>query len=231
MLMLTGWAFAGQPCEEALVVGGRVPQAEQGLVFRTGSAELLPEAEPALQRLACLLDRHPELSARVEVYSDPRGSETYNLRMSQARAEAVRGALARWYVSERVTAVGYGESTTSRVEVYAGPAPGVGRPPAPVPAPVAPPVPVPVPVPVAPVDWCARARTVSDTVPTWADAICAPTGLSWSCATKQQRPQEIAEQLSRCGQVLEDGGVWYAKLPAGTLVIAPWGQGSDLRWR
>jgi hypothetical protein len=228
MLMLTGWAWAGEPCAGAPVVDGRVPQIEQGLLFQVGKAELSPEAEVAVRGLACLLQREPQWSARVEVYSDTRGAEVYNLRMCQARADAVRAALGEQGVAEeRVAAVGYGESPQRRVEVYVGASPSADRPPAPVlpPAPVIPPAPAP-----APIDWCARARAATAAVPRWSGASCAADGISWTCSTPQP-PEELVQELSGCARVLEDGGSWYVSVPGGTLVLQGDTAGSRVSWR
>jgi OOP family OmpA-OmpF porin len=64
-----------------------------------------------LDRVAASLLGNSELRVEVAGYTDSRGSDTYNQRLSQARAESVRGYLIRKGVaSNRLSARGFGES-------------------------------------------------------------------------------------------------------------------------
>ncbi|MCS6948162.1 MAG: OmpA family protein, partial [Steroidobacteraceae bacterium] len=54
--------------------------------------------------------RHPELRIEVAGHTDDRGSDAYNLDLSQRRAEAVRDYLAKAGVANPLSARGYGES-------------------------------------------------------------------------------------------------------------------------
>jgi outer membrane protein OmpA-like peptidoglycan-associated protein len=80
--------------------------------FDTNRSVVLLDSQPLLWRVAKLIIKHPEYShIEVEGYADERGEESYNQKLSEARARAVRELLVRYGVSrERLTAVGFGTS-------------------------------------------------------------------------------------------------------------------------
>ncbi|MEA3312830.1 MAG: DUF4892 domain-containing protein [Caldisericota bacterium] len=63
--------------------------AVYGIYFDTDKAEVKPESEPALKEIAKLLQQNPELKLHVVGHTDNVGSLTYNMKLSQARADAV----------------------------------------------------------------------------------------------------------------------------------------------
>ncbi len=80
--------------------------------FSTGGAVIESVSHPLLDELAAVLMRRPELG-RIEIggHTDARGEPTYNLDLSQKRAQAVRAYLVQKGVAaERLHAVGYGEA-------------------------------------------------------------------------------------------------------------------------
>ena len=82
----------------------------EGVVFKSGSAELAPEADPILQKAFKDLRKHPGVKIEIQGHTDNTGSRANNLRLSQARAEAVANYLvSRGIAAERITARGYGE--------------------------------------------------------------------------------------------------------------------------
>ena len=96
-------------------------KAEEGLLtgvirldnvyFETAKATLLPESKTQLDELATALRKHPELKVEVGGHTDSRGTASYNQKLSQARADAVRSYLVDNGVDAgTITAVGYGES-------------------------------------------------------------------------------------------------------------------------
>ena len=64
-----------------------------GALFEYDSAALSKEAIQTLGRLGILIERNPRATFRIEGYTDSFGSPEYNLKLSAARAEAVRAWL------------------------------------------------------------------------------------------------------------------------------------------
>lgn len=79
--------------------------------YQNGSAALLPSYNKDIETAAEYLKDNPDVSAIIEGHTDSVGSENYNLRLSQSRAETLRSVLVREYgiASSRLTAKGYGE--------------------------------------------------------------------------------------------------------------------------
>jgi OOP family OmpA-OmpF porin len=63
--------------------------AVYGIYFDTDKAEVKPESEPIFQEIAKLLQQNPKLKLYVVGHTDNVGSLTYNMKLSQARADAV----------------------------------------------------------------------------------------------------------------------------------------------
>ncbi len=84
------------------------------ITFTTGSAELTAESIGVMSKVAAALqsDRLAGFAFKVEGHADPRGDDSANLRLSQARAEAVvRHLIDRFGIlPERLTAVGRGSA-------------------------------------------------------------------------------------------------------------------------
>ena len=79
------------------------------VVFKTNSAELLPDAMAGLDRLATYLKETPSSTAQIEGYTDSSSSADYNLGLSQRRADSLCQALvARGVDPSRIDARGYG---------------------------------------------------------------------------------------------------------------------------
>ncbi|MEO0201821.1 MAG: carboxypeptidase regulatory-like domain-containing protein [candidate division WOR-3 bacterium] len=84
----------------------------RNIYFDLNKATLRPDAEPALRQICEFLKENPDAIVEVQGHTDERGSDSYNLRLSQARAESV----VEWLVnngcstSDRLVARGYGES-------------------------------------------------------------------------------------------------------------------------
>jgi OOP family OmpA-OmpF porin len=69
--------------------------AVQGIYFDTGKAEVKPESQPALQEVAKMLSSDPGLKLLVVGHTDSQGQFEANMKLSQARAEAVVQALTK----------------------------------------------------------------------------------------------------------------------------------------
>ncbi len=79
--------------------------------FASGSADLLPASYPRLDEVVESLKAHPDINIDVHGYTDSRGSDELNLKLSQDRAESVRNYLIGGGVApERLRARGFGEA-------------------------------------------------------------------------------------------------------------------------
>lgn len=96
--------------ERQLIERGRIRL--ENVYFETASALLLQESEAALNEAGAALEKFPDLEIEVEGHTDTRGSNAFNLRLSQARAESVRDYLLAHFKlrAENVRAKGYGET-------------------------------------------------------------------------------------------------------------------------
>jgi outer membrane protein OmpA-like peptidoglycan-associated protein len=81
------------------------------VLFDFDRATLKPGAREKLARIAGILSAHPDLQIEIEGHADAIGSEDYNQRLSERRAESVRGYFNQQGVTKAiVAAVGFGES-------------------------------------------------------------------------------------------------------------------------
>ncbi len=93
-----------KPSERGLVVTLR------DVMFDTGKAELKSGADRQLDMIATFLSQHAERHVLIEGFTDSVGSESYNERLSERRADAVRSALlTRGVDASRIQIEGYGE--------------------------------------------------------------------------------------------------------------------------
>lgn len=81
-----------------------------GLLFDFGSARLRPESTAALAAIVDVIGSVPDAALLIEGHTDSIGDGARNLRLSQARADAVRTALIErdTSLSARLTARGFG---------------------------------------------------------------------------------------------------------------------------
>jgi len=83
--------------------------ALKGVTFANNSAVLTGNSEDVLNDAAATLRRNADLKVEVAGYTDNRGSVTYNVHLSQKRAETVRGYLiAQGISADMLSAKGYG---------------------------------------------------------------------------------------------------------------------------
>jgi len=135
-----------QEAELALQRSGAIKDTERGKVitlqgnvlFKSGRADLLPGAKESLNEVATVLAQVPDRDITIEGYTDSRGNEDANQRLSERRAEAVRSFLvSRGVQPNQVRVEGMGESApiadnrtlegramNRRVEIIVGNTPG-----------------------------------------------------------------------------------------------------------
>lgn len=88
-----------------------VPVLVRGVFYEFDKADLTEASREALDRLTTLLKENPNVTIELSAHCDYRGSEAYNLRLSQARAESVvRYLTTHGIAADRLTAKGYGKS-------------------------------------------------------------------------------------------------------------------------
>jgi len=87
----------------------RTPVILRGVIFETGKSALKPESFTVLDIVAQSLNANPDIRIEVAGYTDTTGASATNIRLSQARASAVRSYLASKGVApDRMIAKGYG---------------------------------------------------------------------------------------------------------------------------
>ncbi len=86
--------------------------AFQSLEFENGKADILKAMHNDLNKLGNFLIDHPELKLTISGHTDSAGKEEANLRLSQARADAIRSYLMYQFKipADRITAIGYGSA-------------------------------------------------------------------------------------------------------------------------
>ena len=83
----------------------------QPIYFDYGRHNIRPDAEVELAKILQALKEYPQLKIHIESHTDSRSSSSFNLRLSERRAQATM----QWFIrkgiaKDRLTAKGYGES-------------------------------------------------------------------------------------------------------------------------
>jgi len=111
-LVITLNRYSGMTGEQADVAqglrNGRVTL--QNVHFASGNADLTPDSEATLVKVAQAIKDNPDWKIRVEGFTDSTGNAESNLKLSEERAESVANWLADHGVDRsRLTTKGYGE--------------------------------------------------------------------------------------------------------------------------
>ena len=86
------------------------PVLIDNIFYDFDKATLRPESTEALDNLIALLNENPNVTIELSAHTDFRGSDQYNQRLSQRRAESVVNYLiAHGIAADRLSPVGYGE--------------------------------------------------------------------------------------------------------------------------
>src|SRR6266850_1927714 len=94
-----------------LFTEAKTPVVLRGVTFETGRSALKPDSYTILDIVAASLVANRDIKIEIGGHTDNTGASTTNLRLSQARADAVRAYLASKGVSpDRMAAKGYGAS-------------------------------------------------------------------------------------------------------------------------
>jgi peptidoglycan-associated lipoprotein len=87
------------------------PVLVPGIFYEFDKADLTPDSKTALDELYKILIENPNITIELSAHCDYRGSDAYNVRLSQRRAESVvKYLIAKGIPAERMTPMGYGKS-------------------------------------------------------------------------------------------------------------------------
>jgi outer membrane protein OmpA-like peptidoglycan-associated protein len=82
----------------------------EGIVFTTGKATITPESEAKIEKAYNTLEKSPAIEVEIRGYTDNVGKPASNLRLSTARAKAVRAYLIKSGIDgKRITFKGFGQ--------------------------------------------------------------------------------------------------------------------------
>jgi outer membrane protein OmpA-like peptidoglycan-associated protein len=89
----------------------KLEQYAKVIYFKTASAEFTKKTYPILEAIVAIMQKYPASRFRIEGHTDSQGSDEYNLKLSERRANAVKDYLISKGISaDRLEAKGYGES-------------------------------------------------------------------------------------------------------------------------
>jgi outer membrane protein OmpA-like peptidoglycan-associated protein len=92
------------------------PVLIDNIFYEFDKATLTPESTASLDELVTLLENNPNVTIELGSHCDFRGSDKYNEKLSQKRAESVVNYLIEQGIdAERLTAKGYGESSPKTI--------------------------------------------------------------------------------------------------------------------
>jgi outer membrane protein OmpA-like peptidoglycan-associated protein len=105
-------ALAAEPKEKVVVL------AFEDIHFDFDKSTLKPEAQTILKRNIQILKDNPKTQVRIAGYTSASGTDDYNQKLSERRANAVKGYLISEGLisSDRLTMIGYGEKYPARYE-------------------------------------------------------------------------------------------------------------------
>lgn len=94
------------------LVSLRKPVQMDNIFYEFGKWDLTEESKKSLGGLVKLLNDNPNITIEISAHTDSRGSEEFNLELSQKRAQSVVDFLIQSNIEkERLTPKGYGKST------------------------------------------------------------------------------------------------------------------------
>lgn len=81
------------------------------LNFAFGKADIKEESLPYLDKLVDTLNKAKNWTLEIQGHTDDKGSDAFNMKLSQNRADAVRNYLiTKGVLADTITAIGFGES-------------------------------------------------------------------------------------------------------------------------
>ena len=102
-------AKGGVELYDRLLTDGKI--ITRGIQFDVGKSTLKPESMGVINEIANLMKQHPDVKFSVEGHTDSDGDEAFNLKLSEARALAVKDALVELGIdASQLETKGWGES-------------------------------------------------------------------------------------------------------------------------
>jgi outer membrane protein OmpA-like peptidoglycan-associated protein len=90
---------------------GIVVEFNSNILFGFNQSNLSSEAKTNLDKLVTILNSNPDTNIEIQGHTDDKGSDTYNMTLSEKRAKAVSDHLiSKAIATSRVTTKGFGES-------------------------------------------------------------------------------------------------------------------------
>ena len=106
LLLLSGCSHSVVKCE-----GFKEEFRHDEVLFSTGKADLTPEGKKVLDKQILWLKENQKKKIIVEGYTDPRGTEAYNMHLGEKRADAVKNYIVKAGINpNRVSVVSMGET-------------------------------------------------------------------------------------------------------------------------
>jgi outer membrane protein OmpA-like peptidoglycan-associated protein len=91
--------------------GNEAPVIVENLFFEFNKAELIPQSKQTLDKIVLAMKLNNRFDIELGAHSDSKGSDAYNLNLSEQRALAARiYMLSKGADALRISAKGYGES-------------------------------------------------------------------------------------------------------------------------
>ncbi len=104
-------AEGGVELYDKLMTDGKI--VTRGIHFDVGKATIKPESMGVINEIVKLMNDHPEIKFSVEGHTDSDGDETYNQKLSEARASSVKNAMVDLGIdASRLETKGFGESNS-----------------------------------------------------------------------------------------------------------------------
>ncbi|RYE17484.1 MAG: OmpA family protein [Sphingobacteriales bacterium] len=101
--------FNAEICLQAFKIDK--PIVIDNVLYDYDKATLRPESKGVLNTLVTMLEDNPKIKVELAAHTDSKGSDAYNMKLSQARAKScVDYIISKGISSDRIYAKGYGES-------------------------------------------------------------------------------------------------------------------------
>lgn len=96
--------------KQAMANGDTLNIVESVVAFRFNQSDVESSQMPSIEHVANYLKENPDVNVTVNGYASPEGTEEYNLKLSQRRADAVKSILVDKYgiAATRINAIGHG---------------------------------------------------------------------------------------------------------------------------